>query len=203
MLPTDAAAVTHRSTAESAEKLSHIDQNWRSLIRTMLALGEDVPPQYEQLVLPTDDGRASTPKSARVGPGEHVAYDPEDDALDHTSFAIKFDQAGEIENARVAFESAVRWDRSGHSLVNLGVFEMRQRRFDEALAAMWEAKTGHSTADAAEHIDENWRGLMQTMSALGVDVPAKYQGDAPARVGGREGPSILTRKAGARVDSSI
>ena len=109
----------------------------------------------------------------------------------------------EVENARVAFESAVRWGRSGHSLVNLGVFEMRQRRFDEALAAMWEAKTGHSTADAAEHIDENWRGLMQTMSALGVDVPAKYQGDAPARVGGREGPSILTRKAGARVDSSI
>jgi len=35
---------------------------------------------------------------------------------------------------------------------------MRQRRFDEALAAMWEAKTGHSTADAAEHIEENWRG---------------------------------------------
>ena len=48
-----------------------------------------------------------------------------------------------------------------------------------------------------------WCRLMQTMSALGVDVPAKYQGDAPARVGGREGPSILTRKAGARVDSSI
>ena len=34
----------------------------------------------------------------------------------------------EVENARVAFESAVRWGRSGHSLVNLGVFEMRQRR---------------------------------------------------------------------------
>ena len=94
LLPTDAAAVTHRSSAESAEKLSHIDQNWRSLIRTMLALGEDVPPEYEQLVLPTGDGRASTPKSVRVGPGEHVAYDPADEALDHTSFAIKFDQAG-------------------------------------------------------------------------------------------------------------
>ena len=45
-------------------------------------------------MLPTGDGRASTPKSVRVGPGEHVAYDPADEALDHTSFAIKFDQAG-------------------------------------------------------------------------------------------------------------
>ena len=53
------------------------------------------------------------------------------------------------------------------------------------------------------HLSSLWCRLMQTMSALGVDVPAKYQGDAPARVGGREGPSILTRKAGARVDSSI
>lgn len=105
-------------------------------------------------------------------------YDPGSRGADHTAFAIAFAEAGEIDSAGLAFTAAVRHNRNANTLLNLGVFMMRQRRFTgpgEALDSMWQAKTRYRTEESASLISENWDALMQTMRALSVPVPERYQ----------------------------
>ena len=107
-----------------------------------------------------------------------AAYDCDEPSADHTSFAIAFEEAGDHEGATKAFEAAVRHNRNAHTLVNLGVFMMRRRRFlgkGEALDVMHQARTRHRTPESSKLVQENWEGLMQTMGALDIDVPERYR----------------------------
>ena len=112
-------------------------------------------------------------------------YDPASRGADHTAFAIAFAEAGEVHSAGLAFTAAVRHNRNANTLVNLGVFMMRQRRFTgpgEALDSMWQAKTRYRTEESAPLINENWDALMQTMRALSIPVPERYQNRGAAGV---------------------
>ena len=107
-----------------------------------------------------------------------MEYDPDQKGADHTAFAIAFDKFGDVEGATRAFMAAVRHGKDANTLVNLGVFMMRQRKFTGrggALDAMWQAKTRYRTPESSPLVQENWAGLMKTMKVLDVEVPEKYR----------------------------
>lgn len=113
-----------------------------------------------------------------AGEDDESLYDADSKGADHTAFAIAFEKAGKIDSAALAFSAAVRHNKNANTLVNLGVFMMRQRKFTgrgEALDSMWQAKKRYRTAESAPLINENWSALMQTMRALKVPVPERYK----------------------------
>lgn len=121
--------------------------------------------------------KTGTVRVTQLNTGEHIAYDPEDSGVDHTRVAIQFEQADNQEMAGLAFAAAAEHTKSANTLVNHGVFLMRQRKFlgeGEALEVMHEARTRYVTEETAAHVESNWAAIIQTMGALGVDVPEKY-----------------------------
>ena len=117
---------------------------------------------------------------------ESAPYDPDSQGADHTAFAIAFENDGDFDQAGRAFTAAMRHNKNANTLLNLGVFMMRRRKFTgpgEALDSMWQAKTRYRTPESAPLINENWAGLMQTMKALNVRVPEKYRDHSVAVLG--------------------
>ena len=90
---------------------------------------------------------------------ENSEYDPDEPSADHTAFAIAFDKVGDKDGATRAFTAAVRHSKNANTLVNLGVWMMRQRKFlgkGEALDAMWQAKTRYSSPESNPLVQDNW-----------------------------------------------
>ena len=54
------------------------------MIKTMTALGEDIPAKYTAEAAITSNSRTIADGSVRVKPGLHMTYDPDDAVLDHT-----------------------------------------------------------------------------------------------------------------------
>jgi len=109
-------------------------------------------------------------------------YDSDDPRHAHTSKAIAYDQQGQRDRSRIAFESAARFDPTTRSLVNLGVCYMRAAsssghrptKLDSYGRAYETMKRGSRIAASPDDRDlfkENWKALLRNFELESVPVP--------------------------------